>query len=856
MLYYTKTVRQTLDELQSSELGLAISEAEERLRLNGLNSIRVSSEPLWRKIIEPFANLSMIILIVAAAISIFRHTILDAIIITTIVLVSAVIYYVQRFSTERILRSLRKHEEQKVDVLRDEKNITISSTLLVPGDIMTLREGEKVPADARIMTARSLRVDEAQLTGESVPVDKQTAEISGEKEVYEQTNMLFQGSFVVSGEALAIVVATGNETEFGRLAQLTKDIPADSPVQQKIDKAISQIIAAIAGIAIVVFLLSLYRGTTIADSLQFVLALSVSAVPEDLPIAVSIILVLGMRRMARKKALVRTMRSIESIGVITTIATDKTGTLTKNQLTVQDTWHYQNSHSRLSHTMARAANQSTHNHGDPLDNAFLQCAETKNIQPSHHQPLLSLPFDQEFSMSGNLWHNGAEYDLAVKGAPEHVLLRCDLTENEHEQATAQLHKFTGNGYRVIAVAHTTLKKPITEFSELHKKDKLTFDGFVAVADVLRPEARSAIQTALQAGVSVRMITGDHFETAYHIARELGMVYSRDQVFDARHMNVMSDEQLEKIIDTIRVFSRVTPDHKYRILALLKKHNITAMTGDGVNDVPALTNAHVGVAMGSGAQIAKDAGDIILINDNFKGIVDAMREGRIIIANIRRMLVYLLATNTGEVLTTIAALVVGLPIPLVPVQILWVNLVTDTAMVIPLGLEPGERSTMRRRPGKPDAPLLDKFLISRIILIAVTMAALTLSLYAFYTHWHGAAYGRTIAFTALVVMQWASAIGLRSDDEPLFARLRVFNGKFYTGLAIAASLQLLAIFTPFGVVLHISPVALSDLAITGLAALIIPITAIEIHKYIGRRFLGRSQTIKNRQHSELAKANPL
>lgn len=856
MLYYTKTVRQTLDELQSSELGLAISEAEERLRLKGPNSIRVSSESIWRKIIEPFANPSMVILIAAAAISIFRHTILDAVIISTIILVSAVIYYVQRFSTERILRSLRKHEEQRVDVLRDEKNITISSTLLVPGDVMTLREGDKVPADARIITGRGLRIDEAQLTGESIPVDKQTVELSGEKEVYEQTNMLFQGSFVVSGEAIAVVIATGNETEFGRLAQLTKDTPADSPVQQKIDKVISQIITAIAGIAIVVFLLSLYRGTTIADSLQFVLALSVSAVPEDLPIAVSIILVLGMRRMAHKKALVRTMRSIESIGVITTIATDKTGTLTKNQLTIQDVWHYQNSHSRLSHTIARAANQSTHNHGDPLDAAFLQYAEAKNISPSHHQPLLSLPFDQEVAMSGNLWHNGAEYDLAIKGAPEHVLLHCDLTESEHEQASMQLHKFTGNGYRVIAVAHVTLKKPITEFSELHKRDKLTLDGFVAVADVLRPEAKSAIQTALRAGVSVRMITGDHFETAYHIARQLGMVHLRDQVFDARHMNVMSDEQLEGIIEGIRVFSRVTPDHKYRILALLKKHNITAMTGDGVNDVPALTNAHVGVAMGSGAQIAKDAGDIILINDNFKGIVDAMREGRTIIANIRRMLVYLLATNTGEVLTTIAALVVGLPIPLVPVQILWVNLVTDTAMVIPLGLEPGERSTMRRHPDRPDAPLLDAFLISRIVLIAITMAALTLSMYAFFMHWYGAAYGRTIAFTALVVMQWASAISLRSDDEPLFMRLRVFNGKFYTGLTIAATLQLFAIFTPFGTVLHVSPVALPDLAITSLIALVIPIAVIEVHKYIGRRFLGRSQTAKNSRYGEFAHADSL
>jgi Ca2+-transporting ATPase len=441
-------------------------------------------------------------------------------------------------------------------------------------------------------------------------------------------------------------------------------------------------------------------------------------------------------------------------------------------------------------------------------------------------------------MSGNIWHNGKEYELAVKGAPEHVLLRCDLTENEHEKAVAQLHKLTGNGYRVIALAHNTLKKPITKFADLHKHDKLTFAGFVAVADILRPEAKSAIQAALRAGVTVRMITGDHFETAYHIGRQLGMVHSREQVFDARHMNVMTDEELDKVIENIRVFSRVIPEHKYRILALLKKHNITAMTGDGVNDVPALANAHVGVAMGSGAQIAKDAGDIILIDDNFKSIVGAMHEGRTIYANIRRMLIYLLATNTGEVLTTLGALVVGLPIPIVPVQILWINLVTDTSMVIPLGLEPGEKHNMRRKPLSADAPILDKFLVSRIVLIALTMSSLTLGIYALYNSLYGNEYGRTIAFSALVVMQWANAIGLRSDDEPIWARLRVWNGKFYTGLTIAITLQMLALFGPLGDVLHVSRVAIGDLVVTGAVAFMTPLLLIEAHKYIGRRFFGR------------------
>jgi Ca2+-transporting ATPase len=384
------------------------------------------------------------------------------------------------------------------------------------------------------------------------------------------------------------------------------------------------------------------------------------------------------------------------------------------------------------------------------------------------------------------------------------------------------------------VAHQRLKKPIESLEALKPRHALEFDGFVAVADILRPEAKKAIAAAISAGVTVRMITGDHFETAYHIGKQLGMVERRDQVFDSRRIGVMSDEELERVIDDIRVFSRVIPEHKYRILALLKKHNITAMTGDGVNDVPALANAHVGVAMGSGASIAKEAGDIILLDDNFKSIVDAMREGRTIFANIRRMLYYLLATNTGEVLTTLGALVVGMPVPLAPVQILWINLVTDTSMVIPLGLEPGERASMTAKPKRPDAPILGRFMISRMILVAITMATLTLGIYATYLESHSQEYARTIAFSALVVMQWASAFAARSDNESLFTHIRIFNGPFYVGLFIAVSLQMLALFGPLGGLLHVTPVSVHDLLATGIIAFIAPIALTEIHKYFGRR----------------------
>lgn len=846
MLYYAKTIKQTLEELDASETGLAVSEAEERLRLHGYNAIKVTGEPLWRKLLEPFANVFMLVLFIAAGISLLHGAVLDASIILIIMAASAAIYYVQRFSTERILRALQKHADLSVEVLRDNKAVRLDASLLVPGDVIMLAEGEKIPADARLLNASSLRVDESQLTGESQPISKQTAALETGKEVYERSNMLFQGSFVVSGEAVAIVVATGNETEFGQLAALTQGAGHQSPVQEKIDKLLSQIIAVVAAMALVGLALSLYRGMDLTESLRFVIALSVSAVPESLPVAISVILVLGMRRMAAKKALVRTMRAIETIGTITTIATDKTGTLTKNKLTVQETWQPRHASEKLSAIIVRTINQRGDKMHDPLDAALHEYATSEKIPLPKYQPAATFPFDQATAMSGNLWHHGSMYELVVKGAPEHVLARSDLTENEREAAHAQLQKMTGEGYRVIAVAHYSMKRQVNSFSELNRADRLAFDGFIAVADILRPEAKHAIQAATRAGVTVRMITGDHFETAYHIGRKLGMVTHRDQVFDSRKMSVMSDEELEKIIGSVRVFSRVIPEHKYRILALLKKNNITAMTGDGVNDVPALTGAHVGVAMGSGAHIAKDAGDIILMDDNFRGIVEAMREGRTIFANIRRMLFYLLATNTGEVLTMLGALAIGMPIPLVPVQILWVNLVTDTSMVIPLGLEPGEKTNMAQKPNKPDAPILGKFMISRMVLVALMMASLTLGLYVIYSGQYGHEYGRTIAFCALVVMQWASAFNARSDHESLFKRLRVFNGKFYAGLTIGASLQALAVFGPLGPALHITPVAIGDLVITGVIAFTVPIVLVELHKYAGRRFARKAAPRKRQR----------
>ncbi len=806
-------------------------EVERRKRQYGPNTVRVHKMPLWRKLIEPFIDIFTLVLAGAAIISYWQGEQLDAIIILIIIAISACIYYVQRFSTEKVLRSLNKKTAEKVTVIRNKHKVQVLGSELVPGDIVLLSEGQKVLADLRAIELDNLSVDESVLTGESLPVEKSTSTLRGEKPVYEQRNILFSGSFVVSGTGTGVVIATGNSTQFGNIATLAKRSETKSPVQQRIDRLITRIVILVGALAAATFILALARGMELGESLRFVIALSVSAIPEGLPIAISVILVLGMRRMATKKALVQQMRAIETLGVITTIATDKTGTLTENRLTVRQTWAAKES-INIDSVVARAVNQNG-NLNDPLDSALVAYARKLGLLNKDARPADELPFDQKYAMSAAMWHRGSDVDIYVKGAPEAIMRRSELTPAAQKSAQSALDDLTRKGYRVIGLASITTKKLVSDFDELAAQP-FRFQGFVAVADVLRTEAAGAIKTALAAGVSVRMITGDHAETAFQIGKSLGMVNARDEVFDCRTLDTLDDDAVLPIINKTRVFARVIPEQKYRLLTLLKKRNITAMTGDGVNDVPALTNAHIGIAMGSGASIAKDAGDIILLDDNFKTIIDAMREGRVIISNIRRMLVYLLATNAGEVLSMLGALIIGTRLPLEPVQILWVNLVTDTSMVIPLGLEPAEDDVMKRKPQKPNAPMLSRAMIARVIISAVIIASLTLVTYILFERNYGHAYAQTMAFAALVVSQWGNAFAVRSDTGYAWTRLKVMNRSFYAGLAISIALQALVFFGPLGEALHITKVASLHLIVASLISFVLPIIASDIHKALIRR----------------------
>ncbi|MGO3701766.1 MAG: cation-translocating P-type ATPase [Candidatus Saccharimonadales bacterium] len=835
MLYYTQSTQKTLQSLKTAPSGLTPSDAKERLSTYGRNEVKVSKTPLWKIIVEPFANIFMAVLGVATVLSVWHGEWLDASIIGFIMLVNALIFYIQTYSTQKVLRTLAKKTQQKALVIRGGKETEVDVTLLVPGDIVLLGEGEKIPADGRVINSNQLRVNESQLTGESEPISKNTTVVHSEAPLYERTNMVYQGSFVIGGNASFAVTATGSKTEFGAIASLVKKDELVSPIQRKIDKLISQIIMVILALAVVAFGLSIANGMEWLEAVRFVLALAVSAVPESLPIAISVVLVLGMRRMAAKKALVQTMRSIETIGAVTTIASDKTGTLTQNKLSLATTWQPQDTTVDLAQHAMKTISLSGHSLSDPLDIAIDDFAKSEGIQRKQ-APLTSFAFDQDLAMSGSLWHDGKRYGLYIKGAPEHILRRSKVSSTIQREVLAALKELTSKGYRVIAIAHATIDKPIDSLDHIPPKTALTFDGLLAVADQLRPEAKKAIQAAQKAGVSVRMITGDHLETAYFIGKTLGMASTRDQIFDARTMDSMTDDELAKTLKDVRVFARVIPEQKYRLLTILKRNNITAMTGDGVNDVPALSSAHVGLAMGSGSHIAKDAGDIILLDDNFKTIIDALREGRTIISNVRRMLYYLLSTNAGEIMTMMFSLFVGLPIPLVPVQILWVNLVTDTFMVIPLGLEPASKTVLEQKPTSPKAPILPRHMIVRMLLIALSMAALTIGGFVYFLHTHGLEYARTVAFHILVLTQIANAFCARSDLESLLVRIRTWSTPFYLGLSATIATHALSLFTPLGEFLHMTKLETKDYLVTGLLALIIPIILSEVLKLIDRRRL--------------------
>lgn len=837
--FYNQTVKDTLETLKvDPATGLSTKEVIKRQATYGKNTLNVSETPLWRKLLEPFRDIFMLILVAALVLSLIQHDWIEAAAIGVIIIANIVIYYVQRFSTERILRSLKQQTQHGVTVLRDGDEQEVDAAELVPGDIVILHEGDRIPADGRIILESGLLADEALLTGESEAIAKDAKAISGQKKVYEQRNMVFSGAFVFTGTGRFVVTATGDHTEYGRIASLASSVEESSPISEKINRLVIKIAIAVVIIAVVAFVVQLIDGIAIFDALKFTLAMIVSAVPEGLPIAISIILALCAKRMAKKQALIKELKAIESLGVVTTIASDKTGTLTENRLGLKEIWS-SNPPAAFRTALARATllesaliddNNDTTT-ADPLDTCILNYLSDQKFDLKKLQPVHAYAFDQSLKLSGSLYRGDkGELELAVKGAPEVILDRTRIGQAARKDIEAKFVELAGKGYKVIAIASAKIHHEINELGRLDKDTVFHFEGFIAIADALRAEAPAAIKQTRRMGVAIKMVTGDHAGTAYAIGKELGLASDVSEVLDCSKLGTISDDDLADLVRTTTIFARVTPEDKFRILNAIKQTEVCAMTGDGVNDVPALVGAHVGIAMGDSPSIVQDAGDIVLLDNNFKNITEAIKESRTVLANIRRMLAYLLATNAGEALTMIGALIFFGSQLLTPIQILWVNLVTDSLLVIPLGLEPPEAAVLRQKPEAKDAPILSTKMIIRMCVLAVLMASVTMLAYYLADHFLDShAQANTVAFTALVVMQWSGALTSRGIFESVRQRLKVRHTSFGWALLAAVILQLLALFGPLAIVVETVAVPPLALLFTAVIAFLIPLVVMELLK---------------------------
>lgn len=819
MTWYQLPIDDVFTELNTTANGLNSDGLTARQIKYGANRLELKGDPLWKIILEPFRSVFVAVLLAAALISYVSHEYLDGTIVLVIVFINAIIYWSQQYATDRVLRSLRNQAKQIVTVKRDGRDIHIDTTELLPGDIFYIDEGSKIPADARIISQSNLQVDEASLTGESRPVNKHNGVLTSEKQVYERSNMLFHGTYVTKGAAEAVVVSIGNKTEFGKIADLSVGETTKSPVQDKIDKLVTLMIKIIAVLAGITFILSLSRGIPADEALRFVLAFAVSAVPEGLPVALTVIIVLGMRRLAKKKALVRSFKAVEDIGLVTAIATDKTGTLTKNKLSVSEEWSLDKQSLKrvLGLTLGPTSTLD-----DSLDIAIAEYTNTKHQQVDKYYP-----FDLSLKMSG-VYHK-EHGEIFIKGAPEHLLSKSDASSAQKKLAESKLHELASKGHRVIAIASYKTKKPTDDLSKLSRK--LHFIGFIGLADELRVEAAESIRLAQQAGIKVSMITGDHYETAFNIARSLGLADHPNQIIQGTDLPT-NQAALVKTIKDKTVFARIIPEDKFRILKALKEKEITAMTGDGVNDVPAISNAHVGIAMGSGSDIAKDSSGIILLDDNFTTIVTAIKEGRTIFENIRKMLFYLIATSIGEVFSMMGALLIGLPLPVTAIQVLWLNIVTDSTMVLPVGLEPAEDDIMDKRPRHPKQPILDRVIITRMFLVALAMALVTITTVIILKNQnHDVDYIRTVAFIGLAVGQWVNAFNARSETKSIFSRNYKKNNGLIVGLAASVALQLIIMVGPLRTVFDIADVPVLTMLYCAIAMSIAVLGISEIHKLL-------------------------
>ena len=871
--WHTITKEKIFQSLETSEGGLTHAEARVRLEKGGANTLpegRPTS--LLYIFLSQFQSPLIYTLLGASGLVYIIGETADALIILVVLLFNAVVGAFQEGRAQNTLLALRKYVETRAIVLRGSKEYIIKDSEVVPGDILILNEGEKIPADARIIESQGLKLDEASLTGESDTVSKTVDVISWEgAPTPEQKNMVFKGTYIVSGNGKAVVVATGIETVIGKIAKEIAVIDTEIPLKKSIKKLSHFILVAVGVVGVLVFLIGVSSGNTAGSMFAVVVSLAVSVIPEGLPIVMTLVLASGVWRMSKQNALVKKLQAVEALGQARILAVDKTGTITKNELVVREVWlpgekfevrgigyeslgeiykdgvrvspaDHKNllfagrlttllAHARVSFSEEQQRWFVT---GDPTEASMLVLGEKlgflKDPLLLEHPLRAEIPFDYRLKVHAAIHQDGAHGLLTIIGAPEAVIgrstmvyedgIKVPLSEESKIRIQQGVLELSQKGLRVVAIGYKeTQESSLTESS----LEGVCFVGFLGMQDTLRPEVFSAMERAREAGIQVVMITGDHAVTAQSIALQAGIYTEGDGVLTGFEIDTMSDADLARELNRVTVFARVTPEHKMRIIKAYKaRGEVVAMTGDGVNDAPSLVAADLGVAMGiMGTEVAKEAADIVLLDDNFGSIISAVEEGRNIYRTIKRVILYLFSTSLGEVLVITGALLLGYPLPILAAQIIWLNFVTDGFLDVALAMEPKEENLLVAKTPPSQKYLLDGSMIRRMIVMALPMTVGTLVLFSFYLETDPVK-ATTISLTVLAAFQWFNAWNCRSEHKSIFTT-NPFTNKFLLGATgIVVILQVVAVYTPFmQKVLHTVPLNQSDwMLVLGVASSII------------------------------------
>ena len=921
MKWYQRSVQEVTDELESSpERGLSSEQAARRLEEVGSNELidRGTKNP-WLILWEQFTETMVVILIIAAIVSAFVGDLKDAVAIVAIVILNALLGFRQEYQAEQAMAALKKLAVPHVRVRRNGHIEEIEALNLVPGDIVLLESGNLVPADLRLVESVNLRVQESAMTGESEPVSKQT-ELIGRDDVplAERLNMVYMGTVITYGRGTGVVTTTGMRTELGGIAELMQSAGQEqTPLQRRLDQLGKGLALAALVLVGVVFVLGLIRGENLEVLFLTSISIAVAAVPEGLPAVVTIALALGARRMLRRKALIRKLPAVETLGSVTVICSDKTGTLTENRMTVTildfadhhidlteeeridqslgktamcakpepptETVQMLQEHPALTLMLVGGAlcNDATiecdddkpdsfHLVGDPTEAALVVAAArlglTKEELESVFPRRAELPFDSDRkrmttvhpmpeskqNIPANLeavwnwegWLGELAYVAFTKGSVDGLLGICDrvwvddhieaLDDSWHQRIDAGNARLAKKGMRVLGIACRSLET-LPEVQQAQKVEtELIFLGLAGMIDPARDEVKDAVQTCQQAGIRPMMITGDHPLTARYIAGELG-IQMGEQVLTGQDLERMTPAELEETVTDVAVYARVTPEHKLKIVqALQARGQIVAMTGDGVNDAPALKKADIGVAMGiTGTDVSKEAADMVLTDDNFATIVAAVEEGRAIYDNIRKFIKYTLTSNMGEIWVMLLAPFLGMPLPLLPIQILWINLVTDGLPGLALGVEPAERNTMRRPPYPPDENIFARGIGRDILVIGLLMGLITLGVGFWYWRVDNPIW-QTMVFTTLTLSEMTYVMAIRSSRDSLFTIGLLSNRALLGAVALTTLLQIAVIYLPFAQNLfNTTALPLKDLLISILLSTIL-FWVVEAMKWFARR----------------------